>query len=296
MSGAQGITQELSLGDVVSKTFELYRRDIVKYTILFLVVEAIIGVLTTLVRRAVVFPAALPADATAQQFVSWAPSFFGAVIALVALTAIVTWVFYPVVFGGAVELASAQIVTGRADLAESVRSAISRIIWIWIVGIVVGIIVFVGFIALIVPGIILTIMFSLVLPAVIIEKTGFGSLGRSRKLVSQRWLKTLALMIVFAIIIGIASAIAGAIAAVFGEGSTIVSSILSAFYLPLVPIALTVYYYSNVARIAPSQAGQPPGAMGATSQMSMMRFCPNCGTQIATTTMFCPNCGAKQSL
>ena len=56
MSNGQGITKELSLGEVVSKTFELYKRDFSKYVVLFVVVEAIIGVFTTLVQRAVILP------------------------------------------------------------------------------------------------------------------------------------------------------------------------------------------------------------------------------------------------
>jgi hypothetical protein len=293
MSGGQGITQELSLGDVISKTFELYRRDFSKYLILFVVVEAIIGVLTTLVQRAIVLPAVPPDITTPQQFLNWMPGFFGALITLIALSATVTWVLYPISVGSAVKLASEEIVTGRADLAASVRFAVSRIIWLWVVGIVVGIIVFLGFVALVVPGIILAIMFSLVLPVLIIESSGFESLSRSRQLVSHRWLKTLAMFIVFAVMVGIASAIVSAISEPFGVASTIVSSILSAFYLPIIPIALTVYYYSNAARIAPPQMGQAPTAPGATLQAGM-KFCPNCGTQIPSTTMFCTTCGAKQ--
>ncbi len=296
MSSGQGIAQELSIGDVISKTFELYRRDFSKYLMLFVVVEAIIGVLTTLVQRAVVLPALLPADATPQEFINWAPGFFGALITLIALIAIVTWLFYPISIGAAVKLASQEVVTGQADLVVSVRFAVSRIVWIWAVGLVVGITVLVGFIALVVPGIILSMMFSLVLPAIIIEGAGFESLDRSRKLVSQRWLKTLALVIVFGIIIGVTSAIASAISAPFGAASTIVSSILSAFYLPLVPIALTVYYYSNAARIAPPpQIGQAPAAPATTTTLQAgTKFCPSCGTQIASTATFCSKCGARQ--
>src|SRR2546427_763698 len=38
----QGIKRELSLGEVLSKTFELYRRDFTKYFVLFAVVGVII--------------------------------------------------------------------------------------------------------------------------------------------------------------------------------------------------------------------------------------------------------------
>ena len=293
MSGGQGITRELSLGELVTKTFELYRRDFSKYLILFVVVEAVIGVLTTLVRRAIVIPAALPAGATPQQLLNWLPGFFGAVTALIVLSAIVSLVFYPISIGGAVKMASDEITTGKADLASSVRFVTSRIVWLWLVGIVVGIIVTVGFIALLVPGIILSIMFSLVFPVLIIERTGFESMGRSRKLVSQRWLKTLALVIVFGIIVGIASVIAGAISGPFGVGSTIVSSILSAFYIPVIPIALTVYYYSNAARIAPPQTGRAQASPTGEARVGM-KYCSSCGAEIGYAATFCPACGAKQ--
>ena len=293
MSSGQGITQELSLSEVVSKTFRLYQRDFSKYVILFVVVEAIIGVFTTLVRRAIILPI-LPAHVTSQQFLNWAPGFFEALISLIALTVIVTWVFFPVAFGSAVKLASEQIEKERADLEASVRFAISRLIWIWVVGVVVGIIISLGLIALIVPGMILAIMFSLVFPVVIIESPGIlESLGRSRKLVNRRWLKTLALIIVFGIIVGIASDIVSVISGPFGIASTLVSSILSGFYLPVIPIAMTVYYYSNAARIAPPQMNQAP-VTPAPAVQTGMKFCPNCGTQLASIATFCTKCGAKQ--
>lgn len=291
MAVNEKITRELSLTEVVTKTFELYRRDFEKYVILFVVVEAIIGILTTLIRRAIILPK-LAAGATAQQLLNWLPDFLGALIALIALSAIVTLVLYPIAYGGGIKMASDQIKNERTDIESSVRFAVSRIIWLWVVGIVVGIIVALGFVALVVPGIILAIMFSLVLPALIIENPGFESMGKSRKLVSQRWLKSLALFIVFGIIIAIGGAIAGAISSIFGVASTLVSSILSGFYLPLIPIMLTVYYYSNVARLAPTQMSPPPSDIGSSLGA---KFCPNCGTRIDSGTVFCPSCGAKQS-
>jgi hypothetical protein len=227
------------------------------------------------------------------------PGFFGALITLIAFSAILALVFYPLSEGGAIKLASEEIVTGQTDLVASVRFAISRMVWIWAVSIVVGIIVFCGLIALIVPGIILAIMFSLVLQVVMIERAGFESLGRSRKLVSQRWLKTFALLIVFGIIFAIASIIVSAISGLFGVANTIVSSILSDFYLPLFPIALTVYYYSNAARIGSPQLAQAPTAptqqptfqSDASAGLSPTRFCASCGSPLQADSKFCRNCG-----
>lgn len=263
-SSGQRITQELSLGAVVSKTFELYRRDFAKYVVLFAVVETVIGVLTTLVRRSFILPAP-PTIATLQQFLNWAPGFFGTLIPLVALTAIVGLVFFPVAVGSAVKMASEEVEKGQADLGASLRFATSKLVWIWALSIVVGVVVVLGLIALVVPGIILGIMFSLVLPVLLIENPGIlESLRRSRELVGHRWLKTLALVIVFGIITAISAAVASAISGPFGGASNIVSSLLSAFYQPLIPIALTVYYYSNIARTTPHQASQTPMAPVAT--------------------------------
>src|SRR5438128_8678952 len=94
MSQGQGITREQSLGEVVSKTFDLYRRDFAKYLVLFAVVGAITGVLTTLVQRAFILPVP-PANATPQQSLNWLPCFFFARIPLFVLTVFVAVVCSP---------------------------------------------------------------------------------------------------------------------------------------------------------------------------------------------------------
>jgi hypothetical protein len=294
MAQEQGVTRELSLGEVVSKTFDLYRRDFIKYVVLFIVVEAIIGVLTTVVARAFILPT-LPANATAQDILNWLPRFFGTLFYLLTLSIVITIFLFPFAGGSAVKMAAQQIEKGQADVGASLRFVVSKLVWLWALSIIVGIIVGLGFIALFVPGIILAIMFCLALPALLNENAGvLESMGRSRKLVSGRWLKTFALGIVFVIIVAIASIIVNAISAPFGGASTIVSSILSAFYQPLFPIFLTVYYFSNVARLAPPQVSQTSMTAPAAVQAET-KFCPRCGTQMPSWASVCPKCGAQQS-
>jgi len=60
-----GIRRELSLGDVISKTFELYRRDFTKYFVIFAVVGAIIGIVTALAAGLRPPDSALKPDASA---------------------------------------------------------------------------------------------------------------------------------------------------------------------------------------------------------------------------------------
>lgn len=288
----QGIRRELSLGEVISKTFDLYRRDFTKYFVIFAVVGVIIGVVTTLAQQAFVLPT-LPSNPTSQQVVNWLPGFLGTLVMLVASILIVTLVFSPIAQGSAIKMASEQVEKGHADIGASVRFAVSKLLWMWALGIVVGVIVVLGFIALIVPGIILAIMFSLALPVLLIENKGvLESMGRSRELVSHRWLKTFATFLVLAIVIIIASAIVSAISGPLGVAGPVVNGLLSAFYQPLFPILMTVYYYSNLARVAPPSPGQMPTAPTTTAQAGM-KFCPTCGTQLVSSANSCFKCGAR---
>ena len=294
MSSEQAIARELTIGEVISKTFDFYRRDFVKYLVIFLIVEAIIGVLTTLATRAVVLPP-LPPTATAQATLNWLPGFLSALFLLIALSVIISLVVGPVATGSAIKMASQEIEKGQADLGASVRFTLSKLVWLWLLSIIVGVIIVLGFIALIVPGIILAIMFSLAIPALLIENIGvLPTMGRSRKLVDHRWGKSFALFLVLGIILLIAGVIASLISAPFGSASSIVSSLLSAFYAPLAPIALTIYYYSNVARLAPPQMSQAPTSPAGAVQPGT-KFCPHCGTQMASWAAFCPKCGAQQA-
>ena len=289
MASQQGVDRELSIGEVVSKTFELYRQEFVNYFVLFLVVEAIYGAVLTALRHSVVTPVP-PANATYQQYSAWLSASAGPLITSVAISLLALLVFYPVIYGGAVKMASDQIKKGQVDLKAAVRFGASKLVWMWILGLVVGVIVIIGLVAIVVPGIILIIMFSLVLPVLIVENTDIvKTMSRSRELVGHRWAKTFVVLLVFFIIIAIAGAIASDVGGPFGVASIEVTNILSAFYLPLVPIALTVYYYSNLARMAPAQAGTAPSAAPPG-----MKFCTNCGTLLELSATFCSKCGAKQ--
>ncbi|MDE1854048.1 MAG: zinc-ribbon domain-containing protein [Thaumarchaeota archaeon] len=296
MSQEQGISRELTLGEVVSKTFDVYKRGFTKFVVLFLVVEVVIGVLTALVQRTFVVPPLIP-NPTPQQVYSWLPGFFGALVPLVALTTLAAFLFYPIALGSTVKMTSDEVTKGQSNLGGSIRFAFSKLLWIWVLSIIVGIIVLLGLIALIIPGIILAIMFSLTIPVLLIENPGvLESMGRSRKLVSQRWLKTFALVLIFGIIVAIAGIVVSVIALPFGAASGVVSGILSAFYQPLLPIAITVYYFSNVARTTAPQAGMAPSApmAPAADVQGGMKFCPKCSAQMPSTATLCPKCGAPQ--
>jgi hypothetical protein len=290
----QGISRELGLGEVISKTFEVYRRDFAKYFVLFAVVGVIVQVVTTLARQAFVVPT-LPVNPTSQQVSSWFSALFGALALLIFVIFFVNIVFSTIAEGSAIKLASEQITKGQVNFGASIRFAVSRLLSIWALSIIVGIIVVLGFIALIVPGIILAIMFSLALPVLLIENKGVTeSMGRSRQLVSHRWGKTFGTFLILGIIGLIATLIFSAITAPLGIIGPVVNGILSAFYQPLFPILMAVYYYSNLARISQPPPGQMP-TLPPTTVDAGMRLCPTCGTQNVPSATFCTKCGARLS-
>ena len=294
MQPDQGISRELSFGEIFSKTFQVYRRYFAKYFVLFAIVGVIIQVVTTLAMQAFVRPTPLPLNPTPQQFSSYLSSLFEALFLFLAVIFLVNVIFSTIAEGGAIKMASDEITKGEVNTGASVRFAVSKLLSIWALSIIVGIIVFLGLIALIVPGIILAIMYSLALPVLLIENKGVTeSMGRSRQLVSHRWGKTFGTFLALGIIVLISSLIVSAITAPLGTIlGPIVNGILSAFYQPLFPILLTVYYYSNLARTAQAPTGQMQMAPTATFQAGM-KLCPTCGTQNASTAAFCTKCGTR---
>jgi zinc-ribbon domain len=293
VSSDQGIARELSLGEVVSKTFDLYRRNFAKYFVLYVVVEAVVGLVSTVAYGAFVLPA-LPTGATSQQVVNWFPGFVRTLAELIVVVGVVALVVGTIAFGGTVKMASEEIENRPVDLGAAVRFAVTKMLWMWVLGLILGIIIGLGLIALIVPGIILGIMFVVAFQALLIENAGVtGSLGRSRELVSHRWGKTFATFLVIGIILLVAELFVSLISSPFGSASRLVSDVLSAFYQPILPVATTVYFYSNRARTSSVQPGQ--AQMGPTVMpASGMKFCTNCGTQMAASAIFCPQCGARQ--
>jgi hypothetical protein len=206
---------------------------------------------------AIVVPAFSP-PSVAEQLWSWLWTYLGLIIASALATAIIAWIVGYIAQGIAVKFTSDILDKGHANLQTSFNFTISKLLSILAASIITGILIFLGLLALIVPGIILAIMFSLVVQTIIVEDTGaLESLSRSRRLVSNRWLKTFVLLLVLYIILGIVSLIAGQIARPFGLVSSLVSNIITAFIQPILPIGLTLHYYSMMARIAPQSGSQP---------------------------------------
>jgi hypothetical protein len=190
-------------------------------------------------------------DFTGPSDVVWSQlwNFILTLLALVLLLGIISWTIGSVISGVCVKCASELIEKGKASLGESFNFTVYKLPSLLIATLIAGILTVLGLLALIVPGIIIYIMFYLVIPAIMIENIGaLDSLSRSRRLVSNRWLKTFVLALIVGLILGIAAFILNLIMAPLGIYSSLVGSVITAFVQPIIPISLTVYYYSMLAK------------------------------------------------
>jgi hypothetical protein len=252
---SKNLQSELSIGEILTQTFNLYSRNFIQYLIPFLAAGILTGLVTIAVTSAIVIPAA-PVHPTSQQLLAWFPTYMIATATSIFLSGIVSWIANGITTGITIKFTSDMLESGQANLQTSFNFTLPRLLSLLAASIITGILVVLGFIALIVPGVILALMFSLVYPAIMLEGTGvLGSLSRSRVLVSNRWLKTFGLLLLLGIIVAIVNGVFVLIASPFGVVGPLISSILTALITPIFAIAMTLYYYSMKARtIQPPQA------------------------------------------
>jgi len=255
-------SRELSVEEIISSTFNLYRSQFLQFFLPFLVLRMITGVSTYVITSS--FPIPMPPEMPAspstifiqEELLPWFFELISKVVIIGALSGLVLWIVGTTVVGIAIKNASDQIEKGGSNLNVSLNSAVSKIPSLLAAQFIAGILIVLGFFLFIVPGIIVAIMFSLILPAIIIEQKGFmESLGRSRTLVSNRWMKAFLLLLVLGIIVIIvntaASFLAEPLSTVHPIANSLTASIISAFASPIYPIAITYLYYSMVTRENP---------------------------------------------
>lgn len=256
-------TKELTIGEIISQTFSLYSERFTQYLIPFLIAGAITGIFTMAVYYVIKIPTltTLPPNPTTEEIANWLSqlsSYLAAVLAATSLAGIIGWIIGQITQGIGVKFTADTLEKGQANLQTSFNYTITKLLSLLAISVITGILIVVGLIAFIIPGIILAIMFSLVVPTIIIENTGaLESLSRSRRLVAGRWLKTFGLLIVLYLIVVIVTALVSVISWPFGVAGTLVSNILAAFIQPILPIGLTLYYYSMMARTTPQKQPMP---------------------------------------
>jgi MFS family permease len=251
-------SHELSIEETLTWTFDIYSTNFTAFFVPILISSLISGVLGAAITNYVSTTYSYNSTLLSYASINEIWGFVLAILAIMFVSVIISWIINTIAYGICVKYASDLINVGKANLEEAFDITLNRLISLLVAAFIVAILVVIGLIALIVPGIILGIMFALVVPAIINENIGaFDGMSRSRKLVSNRWLKTFVLFLIIVIIIAVVSYIGGLIAAPFGNFSSLVSSIITAFVGPIIPISMAVYYYSMLAK-EEQQKPQPP--------------------------------------
>ena len=258
----------MSVSEILSLSFKLYRSKFLQFFLPFLISGIILGVFFYAITSSFplptppLIPAYRGAPLPYEELIEWFFALLWAIIMISILSGLVSWIVGTTTTGVVIKNASDQIEKGTSNLGVSFNFAISKLPSLLVAQFVAGILTVIGMLLFIVPGIIIAIMFSLVLPAIIVEQKGaFESLGRSRRLVSKRWLKTFALSLVLGIIFLIVGGIAYVLTMAFNFIHPIinplVTNIISAFVAPISLIAVTYLYYAMVAREIPPPPPPP---------------------------------------
>ena len=254
--------KELSISEILSLTFNLYRSKFKQFFLPFLIQGIIIGIFSYTITSTFPIPETpiIPTSPTSttyyEELIPWVFTLISTIIVIGILLGLITWIVGTITTGITVKNASDQIEKDTSDLGVSFNSAISKLPSLLPAQFMAGILIAIGMFFFIVPGIIFAIMFSLVIPIIIIEQRGvFESLGRSKKLVNKRWLNIFLLGLIIGIISIITTGIAIVLNIPFSNIHPIVNPLLTnitlAFVGPISIIAATYLYYSMVARENP---------------------------------------------
>jgi hypothetical protein len=114
----KNLQSELSIGDILTQTFNLYSRNFVQYVIPFLAAGILTGLVTIAVRSAIVIPAA-PVHPTSQQLLVWFPTYIVASVTSVFLSGIVSWIANSFTTGITIKFTSDMLEKGQANLQTS---------------------------------------------------------------------------------------------------------------------------------------------------------------------------------
>lgn len=250
-------SRELSIEETLTWTFDLYLKNFVIFFAPMLIAAVISGIFSAIISDYVLsIPSPLP-SAPPAEILNWFSTFITRLLLMAVTLGILSWIISTIANGIIVKGASDSIEKGTASLGRAFDFTFGKLPSLLVAAFVSVVIIGLGFIALIVPGIILYIMFSLIVPAIVIENAGaIESLSRSRRLVSNRWLKTFVFLLIVLLMIGFVSFVASLVGSPFGSAGWIVTSIITAFVEPILPVSLAVYYYSMLAK--EEQLTMPP--------------------------------------
>jgi hypothetical protein len=148
---------------------------------------------------------------------------------------------------------SAAYLGDRADVSESLRYALGRLVPLIVAYFLVVILVVLGFLALIIPGIWIAVKLSMVFPAVVFERTGpFASIGRSWSLTRGNWWRVFGTLLVVFLITFVLQLVLGGVVGGLLATSDSVSELTAAIVLTLVnllTLAITYPLWASVTTV-----------------------------------------------
>jgi len=259
---AEKPSRELSIGEILSLTLNLYLSKFLQFFLPFLIAGIITGLSMYAIMSSFPLPEQPSANAPYEEIFEWLVALLTTAILVTVLSALVTLIVTTPTTGIVTKYASDQIERGTSNLGASLNFTISKLPSLLIAQFITGILTAIGMLLFFIPGIIISIMFLLIIPAIIVEQKGaFESLGRSRRLVRNRWLKTFVLILVVGIIlgtvIGIVNLLTLPLNTTYPNISFLIINIAFSFVAPISPIAITYLYYAMVARETPPPPPPP---------------------------------------
>jgi hypothetical protein len=231
----------MSVSGILSGAWNLYTRFFVQLVLVAVPVFLVLGLLNAIV-------ASIGDDGGFSLFL-WG---------LISLAISIVGYFW---LQGALVEAVADVRDGRADLSvgEIYQRVQPRLPALISAGIVAGIGILIGFILLVIPGLFLLTRWSLISPSVVLEKRSAGeSLSRSWELVKGHSWTVFGVIVVTAILSGIASGVIQALFVFLPDflGTWIGGLVANSIVAPFIALAWTLMYFA----LAQPEAKPEPAA------------------------------------
>ncbi len=287
--------RELSTTEILSLSLSLYSS---KFD-LFLVPFLLTAVLNSFVNYALWrFAPAIELPQNTTEIVAWLLDYLVAIIPVLVASIVISWVISTISNGMVVKLSSEMLEGRPATFRIGFDSVLSSLPTLLVSGVVVSALTILGLVFFVIPGIIAIIIFSLTVEVVMIERHNVSaSLWRSRRLVANRWSKTLAVLVSVVLLTAISSSVGRIVGSYITAYDNImglvIESIISSLAQPIQPIVLTLFYYSLRAKEKLGGPVMPPHQVPPMSPMYQPNFCIKCGERVPPDAVFCPKCGAN---
>ncbi|MEM6461684.1 MAG: hypothetical protein AAF724_07200 [Pseudomonadota bacterium] len=209
--------EPLGIGEIISETFARLIQNFLNVLILGGIPALVSLVLTWLLVGAAFVTGEVSED----------PAAFQAGVGFsVFLVSVISIVLTAVAMALVVQLAYDTKLGRQAQPAGYIQPALASTLYIMVMSVLIGLMAIIPLMLLIVPGLWVYAVFAVTIPAAVIERTGFGALGRSIALTKEyRWPIVLLIFIV-GLIAAVISFVAGFLVA-FVPGGLITNVILS---------------------------------------------------------------------